>query len=182
MMIGPSLALPAVRRGGGVTFVAPAINSTVTLGSVGVGAGGVGTYFWKGTLTAVATGAAQVLLQVDDGSTSNRYLMSNTSASAFVQVIRVTGGASSGANAGTASGGTEFKCGMSVAADGTALASFNGGAAVSVTGGPTSGLTTLRFGAAASGSMLMAGTIAIVRVLAGVALDAASLDDAVLAL
>jgi hypothetical protein len=182
MMLGLSLALPAVRRAGGLAFAAPAIGTTYTLTSIGIGAGGVGTYLFKGTLDAVSTGTAQVFFQIDSGAATNRFLVQAAAGSAIHQISRTTASVAATTNGGAIAAATLFRHGMTIDGAGNAAASHDGATAITVAGGPTSGLTTLRFGAGVAGGAPMVGSIALIRVLPGVALTAAELEDAVLAL
>lgn len=184
MMLGVALSVSASLRSatGPIDIVAPSIGDTVTLSSLGVAPDGKGTYLFKGTLTATGTGAVQSLLQLDIGVSSTRFLLSNAGGSTQTVLTRTLVSAASPVNVGTVTGGVEFSIGMAVDGLGGAIASLGGAASVSVTGGATSGFTTLRFGVGAAGALPMAGSIALVRVRPGLALAAADLEAAVSAL
>lgn len=175
MMLGLSLALPAVRRAGGLVLFAPAIGDSLTLASLGVPESGRGTYIFKGTLDATATGTPQTFFQIDSGATTNRYMCRAASGSVATQAVRTTAGAAATVSSGNVTAATLFAYGLSVDGAGGALATLNGGTVATVTGGPTSGLTTLRIGTGVSAADPFVGTIALVRVLAGVVLADADL-------
>lgn len=181
MRIGPSLALPAVRR---VGFVAPnpSIGASYTASEHSLGAGGVATYLFKGIVTTTATGTLQALVVVDNGATTNRYLLAAAASTTQAQLTRTTASTPSTQNLGALSSGVEFRIGMAVDASGGAVASLNGAATLSVSGGPTSGLTTLRIGQASGGASTLGGSVALVRVFPGVALSAAELQTVVAAI
>ncbi len=86
------------------------------------------------------------LLHADDGLTANRYFI-RCSTLGQLQLVRTTAGANSGALVfGTVVPGAPFRVAVSVDGTGRAAASASGGAVFAQTGGPTTGLTTLRIG------------------------------------
>jgi hypothetical protein len=182
MMIGPSLALPAVRRAGGLVFFAPATGTTWTLASLGVGGGGVGTYLWRGSLETLGTGTIQNIMALDDGSVSNAYTFRHNGSGTNTNLSRTIAGASSGVARGALSAGVAFSVGFTVSATGDVRGSLGGAAVAGVTGGPTSGLTTLRIGENAAGGLTMTGSTVLLRVLPGLAMADADLQAEVAAL
>ncbi len=180
-MIGCGLSLGGSRRPG-LDLVGPSINTILTVAEAGLGADGKGTILFRGSLTTLATGTAQSLIQIDSGSGANRYLLSAAGGTTQSQLTRTTASAGSTANVGALVAATLFSIGIAIDGAGGAIASLNGAAALSVTGGPTSGLTTLRIGAGVSGvAPIAAGSIVAVRILPGQALSAADLQAAVAA-
>lgn len=88
--------------------------------------------------------ADQMIWQVDDGTNTNRYAFLNVAGGNSVQT-RI--GATTGGALFTMTPGTSFSYAASVdVVAGTISVSVNGGTVVTQSGGPTSGLTTLRFG------------------------------------
>jgi hypothetical protein len=139
---------------------------TATLASLGIGANGAGTYLWSGQIPQAApTGVNQMLLQIDDSSDANRYRIHNVAGGLTLvggRTLATVG--SDTASLGSMVAGTPFRAGMSIDGAGRAAFSFNGGTALAVTGGPTSGLTTLRLGNNAAGTAAMFGETTAFRV------------------
>jgi hypothetical protein len=123
---------------------------------------GAGTLLMAGSLVDASVGANQTLAQIDDGSGNNRVLIRSSSSGTF-QVLRVTGGVSSSATGAAISDATLFRCGMAFDGAGRVAASLNGAAAIAVTGGPTSGLTTPRLGYSDVGALVQSGEFGPVR-------------------
>jgi hypothetical protein len=146
---------------------------TITPSDIGLPATGLCTLLWKGTITSTATGATQAPFVLDDGSVANYYQTRQPAATNALQAIRVT--ASAGATAtliSTLPAGVEFACGMSIDGNGNATATY-GGTVVNLTGGPTSGMTRLRFNVSLTGSATR------FRILPAVALSESDLINAV---
>ena len=180
-MIGCGLSLGGSRRPG-YDLVAPAINTVLTIAEAGLGADGKCTVLFRGSITTLATGTAQSIIQIDSGSGANRYLLSAAGGTTQSQLTRTTASVGSSANVGALTAAALFSIGIAIDGAGGAIASLNGAAALSVTGGPTSGLTTFRIGAGVSGvAPIAAGSIVAVRILPGQALVAADLQAAVAA-
>jgi hypothetical protein len=116
---------------------------------------GAGTLLMACSLVDASVSANQTLAQVEQDA-NNRFLIRSNSSGAF-QALRVTGGASSSATGASISDATLFRCGMAFDGAGRVAASLNGAAAIAVTGGPTSGLTTLRLGYSDSGALVQSG-------------------------
>lgn len=180
MFIGCGITV-AQSRSAAIDLAAPAINTVLTLAALGLADSGKGTVFFRGSLTALATGTAQSLIQLDSGSGANRYLLSAAGGTTNSQITRTTASVGSTVNIAALSAATLFSIGIAIDGAGGAAASLNGGAAVTVTGGPTSGLTTFRIGAGIAGAAAMAGTITAVRIIPGLALTSAELAAAVAA-
>lgn len=177
MLIRPGLGRPAVHRGRWLTFDNPVIATTMSIAAARLGAGAFGTYLIRVTLTGTGVGTTQSLIQIDSGSGANRYLLSQASGTAQTTLTRTTASAGSSQNLGTVVAGTPFSLAMAVDGAGGAIGSLNGAATLSVTGGPTSGLTDFRIGVASGGGApIVAGTIHSVRLLPDIALSAAELQ------
>jgi hypothetical protein len=137
-----------------------------TLASLGIGANGACTVLFWGILPQASPASVdQNLVSIDDGTVNNRYRMFNVAGGAGINVGRSTAGTGLTSLAGTMTAGTAFKAGMSVDGAGRVAGSFNGAAAVAQTGGPTSGMTTLRIGNNAGNTGPLCGQIAEFRVL-----------------
>jgi|GEM_PF-2624758 len=136
------------------------------LSALGIGAGGACTLLWSGVLPqAAGSAAAQTILTLDDGTNSNLYRLRNLAGGTSLVAGRVTGGtAADAASLGAMTPGTPFHAGLTIDGAGRIAASL-GGAAVAVTGGPTSGLTTFRLGQTATAAAAMCGETAVLRVL-----------------
>ena len=160
-----SAILPPVGTPGASTRGADLVSAS--LASLGIGGNGACTVLWSGMIPQAApSGADQTIIQIDDGTPNNRYLLRNNGGGSNVAVFRVTGGTGTGAAvAGALTAGTPFRVGVAIDGAGRVAASMNGGAAVNHTGGPTSGLTTLRLGAETSGALAMFGETLAARVL-----------------
>jgi hypothetical protein len=168
--------------GGGFIFVSPSIGAAWTLASLGIADSGLGTYIVRGTITVTGTGTAQQIIGIDSNATANAYFLRQNATGNGGAVVRTTSSASSATTTGTFVVGEEFRFGMAVDGVGGAIASFNGNATFSVSGGPTAGLLSLRVGQNAIAALTFSGTIARVRVLPGIALASADLRAAVAAL
>ena len=112
------------------------------------------TILWCGMIPQNASaGADQMLCQIDDGSDNNRYRIRNLAGGSTIVAGRVLAGASADATSlGSMTAGTLFRAGVSIDAAGRIAGSFNGGTVQAATGGPASGLTTLRLGNNAANS------------------------------
>jgi hypothetical protein len=105
------------------------------------------------------------VLVLDDGTQNNRIGFQQQSSNQL-RVFRTTAGTSTTATAATAvTVGTQLKIGVTVDGAGRVAASVDGGAAVAVTGAPTSGLTTLRIGNDVSGASPFFGEVRTLRVM-----------------
>lgn len=159
---------------------APAVSTrnadllTATLAALGVGPNGACTVLvWAMLPQAAPASGDQNVISLDDGSTNNRYRMFNVAGGTAINVGRSLAGTGLTVAAGTLTPGAAFKAGMSVDAAGRVAGSFNGAAVVAQTGGPTSGLTTLRIGNNAGNTGPLSGSIGECRVLPFTVPDAA---------
>jgi hypothetical protein len=145
-----NLIVPAVQPNSGTR---DADVATVALSAINSPATGAGTYVFTAMLPfSAASGVDQPIFQIDSGSDSNRIRLRNVAAGNTVTLGRVTGGTSVDAGFSfTMVPGTEFTAAISVSGSGTVSAAINGTNIYSVTGAPTSGLTTIRLGATFSG-------------------------------
>jgi len=123
---------------------------------------GIGAILFKGTIPVLAPSGsvAHYVVQLDDGSDNNRMAAYVNAGTGTVQPLRTIAGTGAGGSttAESVTGGTTFRLGVSFDATvGTITACLNGGAVRSVTGGPTSGYTTVRLGNAVSGARALNG-------------------------
>ena len=172
--------LPAVGSPAASTRGADLISAT--LASLGIGANGACTILGSFLLPQVSPADSPILFQLDDGTNNNRFLAANNGGGGISFVVgRTLAAAYVQTAAGTAAAGTLLRVGVAINGTGRAAMSLNGGTVQAVTGGPTSGLTTLRVGGNAGGTGPMSGEVASLSVLP-FALADASLPSAVLAL
>ncbi|MDO9502633.1 hypothetical protein [Falsiroseomonas sp.] len=157
----PPTATPAASTRGADLVSAP-------LASMGIGGTGACTVLWSGMMPQLAGPSfSQEVFDIDGGSIGNRYsLRLPAGGSASVTLLNLTGGVSGGAQTvGSIAAGTPFRVGMSIDGTGRAAVSLNGAAAGAASGGPTSGMTTLRIGNNASGSAPMFGEVGTIIVM-----------------
>jgi hypothetical protein len=132
---------------------------TAALAGLSLPASGAGTYLWAGRVPQAApAGADQVLLQIDDGSDANRIRLRNVAGGSSLQLLTTLATVDANTALGSLTPGSRFALAMAVDGTGNARASLNGGAAVTLAGAPTSGLTTLRLGNNFAGAAAMFGT------------------------
>jgi hypothetical protein len=163
--------LPPVGAPGASTRGADLI--TAPLSSRGIPASGACTVLMTAMIPQNApAGMSQMLMQIDSGGDGNRFGIRNAAGGANVVGFRSTASVLADSTAAVMTAGTPFRCGLSIDGAGRAAFSFNGGAAVAVTGGPTSGLTTLRLGNAAAGVTALFGEVGTVQILPAVLSDA----------
>jgi len=136
-------------------------NVSASLTSLTIGDNGVCTVLLTGTLLNGAANIVRNIVQIDNGGLTNRYLLQVAQNVTQVRVQSVVSGLATGnANMGAYAVNTPFRAGIALDGSGRAAASLDGNAVVAVTGGVTSGLTTLRLGMASSaGASPMFGTI-----------------------
>jgi hypothetical protein len=125
------------------------------------------TVLFAGSLRATAaSGVNQNIVQIDDGSDTNRFRMYQKGGAATIVCSRTLGGDTSDSSSmGNMVADTTFRAGISMATTGRVAASLNGGTVVAATGGPTTGMTTLRLGNNQSLTSPMFGDVSIVRVI-----------------
>lgn len=158
-----SAILPPVGTPGASTRGADLVSAS--LSSLGIGASGACTVLWSGMIPqAASSGANQAILHVVE-SVNNRWLLRNQAGGSNIQwLTQVAGNTTGAATVGTMTAGTPFRLGAVIRGDGSGAVSVNGAAAVSISGGPTSGLNTLIFGSALSADA-MHGETTLLRVL-----------------
>ncbi len=133
-----------------VTARASELTST-TLSNLGVNPSRGFTVIGRARIPQAApSGADQMLWQVDNNSDATRYAFLNVSGGS---TVRTRIGSTTGGALFTMTPNTEFTYAASIDVQaGTISVSVNGGAAVTQSSGPTSGLTHLRFGSNAAGA------------------------------
>jgi hypothetical protein len=151
--------LPAIGSPAAATRGADLV--TAALSSLGLPASGAGTLLWSGMLPQAApAGRVQTILQIDDGTSNNGFALLNPGGGASIVARRMLAGATADVTLGSMTPGTAFRLGMAMNGAGRIAAGLNGGSVQAVTGGPTSGLTTLRIGNAAAGDRALFGEVA----------------------
>jgi hypothetical protein len=149
----PPIATPGASTRGADLVTAP-------LSSLGIGSDGACTVLMTCQFSGLDATAIQRLLVLDDGTQNNRIGFQQQNSNQL-RVFRTTAGTSTTATDATiATIGSQLAIGVSSYGAGRVAASVNGGVPVAVTGAPTSGLTTIRFGNDASGTTPMFGTMA----------------------
>lgn len=151
--------LPPVGTPGTSTRGTDLVSTALT--SLGIGTQGACTILGSFMLPQAApAGADQMLLQVDGGSDANRFRLRNAAGGSGISAGQVTGGSGSDATGlGSITPGTPFRAGITIDGAGRIAACLNGGTVHAVTGGPTSGLTTLRLGNNAANTAAMFGEV-----------------------
>lgn len=164
--------LPPVGSPGASTRGADVL--TATLSSLGIVANGSCAIWGTAMIPQNApTGVNQALFQIDDGSDSNRFMLRNVGGGATIVPAQVVSGTTTdGASAGSMTAGTLFRWGATINSAGRMAVSIDGGAVVAVTGGPTSGFTTLRLGNNFSGTAPLFGELGVVNAIARTLSDA----------
>lgn len=134
-ILPPVGALGASTRGSDVLSVA--------LSGLGVSSSGAGIYRGRFTLPQSAPSTTvQMILQVDDGTDNNRWLVRNEAGGPFLSLYRVVSGAFSIAGVmGTVTPGVPFDLSLILDGSGRGTALLDAQAPVFFTGGVTSGLT-----------------------------------------
>lgn len=170
----PPAGAPAVATRGADLVTAP-------LANLNIAAGGPATVLVRARMPVAfgTSGVEHTLVQVDDGTENNRFALLNTSGT-NVSVQRVLAGAASSASLGNMTPGTAFRAGFTISG-GRMAGSLDGATVIAVTGGPTTGLTTIRIGANVTGGLALFGTMGLLRLLP-TALSDGDLQAAVAAL
>lgn len=147
---------------------------SASLSSLGISASGVCTVLGTAMIPQNApSGANQALVQIDDGSDNNRFMLRNFAGGAtIVPAQAVAGVTTDGTSAGSMTAGTLFKWGVSIDGAGRMAVSVNGAAVSAVTGGPTGSFTTLRIGNNFSNTAPLFGEIGTVTTIARALSDA----------
>lgn len=152
-VLPPALSPAAATRGADLV--------TASLANLGIPPSGACTVLWSGVLHQTPpSGANQMLIHVDDGGASNRFMLLNELGTNSIAAWRYQGGAFlASSTAGSMVPGTPLRAGITCDGAGRVAVSLGGAAAVSVSGAPTSGLTTIRVGAAQNGGGNMFGDV-----------------------
>jgi hypothetical protein len=146
----------------------------VTAALSGLAIGGPFTVLWSGMLPQQAgSGADQLILQLDDGTDSNRVRIRNIAGGTTLAAGIVVGSTATDATAlGALTPGSPFRLGLTRDGAGRVAALLGGGTLQAVNGAP-GGLTTLRLGNNAIGAAPLFGETTELSVLATAASDAA---------
>jgi hypothetical protein len=155
---------------------------TAPLSSLGIADNGACTVLWTATHTHTGTNSSwETLLVISDGTMQNRYVVVRVSGSnTSMRLIRVTSGAESDAF-GTFSAAALTRYGLTIDGAGRVALSIDGAAPITRTGGPSSGLTSLRVGLMPDNGLPLFGEVGTLTVLPRVLSDA-ELQAAVAAL
>jgi hypothetical protein len=139
---------------------------TASLSSLGIAANGACTVLSSCILPQLAatSGADHRILHIDDGTGNNGYQIRNFSGS-NLNGQRVTGGVTTGGLIGNLTANVLFRVGMTIDGAGRVAFSLNGATPLIVTGGPTTGLTSLRVGINFNSTFFLWGEIERFRVL-----------------
>jgi hypothetical protein len=135
--------LPPIGTPGASTRGADLVSAS--LSDLGVGSNGACTVLWSGVIPQTSTPVGQTIFSIHNNG-FDRYILSNVAGTSNLQLDQQIAGAGTGAFAGTIAANTPFRIGMTVNGIGRAASSLNGAAVAAVTGGPSSGLTTLQLG------------------------------------
>ncbi len=157
--------LPPVGTPGASTRGADLI--TASLASLGIGGNGACTIIGTAMLPQLAGPTApQILLQIDNGTDANRMQVRiAVGGGVFLASRTLDSAGADAAGAGTMVAGIPFRWGATMDGSGRIAASMDSGAAQAVSGGPVSGLTTLRIGSNSFSSSNVSGEIGSLRVL-----------------
>jgi hypothetical protein len=115
------------------------------LSSLGLPGTGIGTYVAEFVLVGQQNGY-QFVAQIDDGTDSNRLIVGIAPNGNYLSIGRALAGAFVATGGGAVTYGARTKIAFSLSGDGSIRCSLAGAAPVSISGGPTSGLTHLRVG------------------------------------
>lgn len=124
------------------------------LAGLNIGPGGVCT-IWQDVefLSPVApSGGNEVLFYLDDNSNSNRFGLDRQTGSGALLLRRSLASSNVTASCGTPTVGVRTGVAMTIRGDGTARAVLHGNAGVEVSGGPTSGLLSVRWNSTFAGA------------------------------
>lgn len=149
--------LPPVGTPGTTTRLADSLSTP--LSSLGIAANGACTIVGTCTLPQLALGAAQIAVEINDGTTANRIGVRNTAGTSTLVLYRITAGAYAEAPSPlTIPLNVPIRFAMSLDGAGRGAVSFNGSAVQSFTGGPTV-LTTFRVGGTVGATATLNGYI-----------------------
>jgi len=152
-----SLILPPVSAPAASTRGADLLSAT--LASLGISANGASTVLWSGMIPHEAGALSMDLIDVDDGTASNRLVLYVSAGTKKVRVLRALAGSTSVGILGSYVPGTPFRAGISLDGAGRLAGSFDGGTVAAVTGGPIAGLTTLRIANNATSTAPLSGEV-----------------------
>jgi hypothetical protein len=133
---------------------------TAALADLAIGETGAGVYEATVVIPQPApAGAAQSILEVE-ADADDRFIVRVAAGGTAVVLTRVTAGVAAGdVAAGSMTPGVPFRVRLTLPGDGTARLSLDEGAEVSVAGGPSLRLATLRIGNSAAGTTPMNGRL-----------------------
>lgn len=156
--------LPPVGTPGASTRGADLISAS--LASLGIGANGACTILGTAMLPQNAPSSAdQMLVQIDSGTDTNRYLIRNVSGGGTIVAGDVNASSATDAtSAGSMTAGSLFRFGISINGSGGISSCLNEGSVRAAIGGPTSGLTTLRVGNNAANTTPLNGEVGSIQI------------------
>jgi hypothetical protein len=170
----------------GATVTRSADLMSASLSTLGLPANGACTVFWVGYATNLGVAGNQTILQIDDGTNSNRYIVDLQSAGTNLRAYATVGGINSGSvsTIGIAGGSTPLYVGASFFPTGEIILCARESVTPTIagsSGGPTSGLTTFRHGSHSTGGLNFFGQTSYLAV-HSVPMNASRLSAAVAAL
>ena len=160
--------LPPIGTPGVTTRLAD--NAPAPLAALGIPPSGACTLVGRFTLTN--SDGIQALWQVDSGNNANRFLLATASGTVAIRPTATLSSISTTAASQFMTLGVPFGCAVRMDGQGGIVFSVNGSAVAGISGGPTSGLTTLNLGRASGGAFQLSGPIHTFRVLPRVVSDA----------
>lgn len=137
---------------------------SAALSALNLGAGGDCSLLWAGYPVNLGAIGTQVLFTIDDGSASNRYIAECLSTQQTIRAYGTVAGANGTIISATSVPVDYTRVGLSISAGRYAFC-VNGGAVSAQSGGPTTGLTTLRIGSNSAGGLPYFGTVSHFRVI-----------------
>lgn len=143
----PATGTPAASTRGGDFLSVP-------LATIGISGSGLGVYLTRVLIPSGPEANQMWPAVVDDGTVNNNYapiVVQNTN---VIAITRATAGVQNSLSHAPFAFGTIFNYGMAVDGAGRVAGCFNGAAPTARTGGPTSGLTTLRVGGSPTSSQI----------------------------
>ena len=147
---------------------------TATLTSLSIPATGACTLLWSGVMAQTApAGSNQTFFETGDGTFNNRVAVAVSANSANIVGYRAAAGAFvATGTVGTMAANVDLRVGQTITGSGGYSISVNGGAVVTGSGAPTSGLNQLRLGSAATGTAALFGLTASTLLLPPMSADA----------
>lgn len=160
LTLSGAVSFPQLEIGSFATQYTPSSSTAVTrladqttwpLNTLGIASNGACTVVGRFIIPQAAiTGSPQILIQVDDGSDNNRFFIRNIPGGLTLGGAAVLAGSGTDSAASTISVNVSFGMALTINS-GTLSFSINGDTVRTASNGPTSGLTTMRAGIAASG-------------------------------